>query len=226
LLVGIAILIYGVMTWLETPQHELVGQTTYIPDYPLDDSRLHQSFIQFHRSCEWTTQKPETESVGLLRVSDALYSVDFQCTGPLVDEVTPGTAARNRLWANLAASQYGNAILRRSLSERDWFSREEIKSAAVLYRERVIDGAQRSGLPQGTATKIADTCIRSEARWCVESARLTHLHIWRHISSSAVMLSGTVLMVLGALGSILWHPVLVVWNATGGRLWSWIKVGK
>lgn len=228
LIFGLAVFAYGSITWYVAPNSVLVQRTSYVPEYPLEDYWRTRSLVQFHRSCDWTALRPASTTYdphGPVMVVDTLHAVDSECAGRIVDKARVLDLAP-RFWAKSLQPEYGNVLFKREIAERYWFSSEELASAHELYRKWFIGEARRTGLPESAALMIGRECIRSEQRWCIESARLTHVHVWREVSSNPAILIGLGLTLFGLMGSVFWGPLVFVWNATARRLCYWVKSGK
>ncbi len=248
LILGVTSFSIGLYQWLQPYRHHWVLSTQYIPEYPLDymgASREDDGLIQRHRACEWTSgEHPEyaqmnSEASKSVVVYDQLLTVDNDCAKKQIAHLEPtalhyavgvtSSGAANPYWnAKLATKfwDYENLVLFRGISGTPYFGGEEPKSGRDYYKNALKNELQKTGYGVATANAIAEQCARAEQRWCVEKNRLTHVHVWRIVSSDLTMSVGAFLLLLGIAGTLLSKPISWVWLHTGNAVIQWVKRGK
>ena len=229
--VGVLVVAAGGYQWLDQPENAALSRTFSVPDYPWDQGLVRKSLLQIHRACKWTSEPPK--DVKLFDPSrpvvtyDQLLSIDVSCAADkLAEPNARQTVSKLSLLLTLKTSD--QLAFREALSKStamDWFAYTTPESGLQVYRTRIASEFARIGVPSPSAESVIDACLKREARWCIESNRITRLHIWSVIKSDWVLLIGTLLVALGLAGSVLLTPLLYVWRYTGARLLQWVKSG-
>jgi hypothetical protein len=256
LVCGSGVFVAGIYQWLQDHRHHWVLSTRYIPDYPFNymgfSPAEHDGFIQRHRACEWTSNiasVPVSDEdkqwldhgmpAGPVVQNDLFLTVDGACAKQEISSlepkalhysVFPSAGAPNPYWnARLATGfwSYANVLIDKSLRSGFWWGpAEPQKSGQELYKEQLQEELRQTGYNFLTASTIAEKCTKAERKWCVETARSSHLRFWTVTKSDPLMLSGTALIFLGLAGSVFYSPLRWLTQRTIGRVYAWVTQGK
>lgn len=228
-IVGALMLCGGTYDWLTTYPNLLVNRTTSIPDYPQPDDQIigRKAVVQIHRRCEWKDTPPPDVNVfdhrGPVMLADQIFSLDAPCASRLLDRVS-----YNRAGILLVASGRSQQLMLREALRDKWFWRNdkvESLSGQELYQRQMVSEMLKLGVLRDDASKVLSSCVKKEAKFCIEAQRYVYFNVWSVIWGTWPLAIGFVLFIAGLAGSVFLTQVAALWRISGGRVVNWIRRG-
>ena len=232
---AIAFAVFGlrIYLWLQQPDHLFSRNTVSIPDYPFDGpfyrSRSQSSFIQNHRACTWTDVKPQDVNQsydGPTMVTDELLSIDTACLFDATDKLIAFDSLIQLSTFDLLTRKYGNILLLEDMSKKESTLPKGNPSGEDIFIELATKALSKSGRSVSASRETVNRCLAKKPVWCLETNRLTNVHVWSIVKEDFYMVASLGVFILGFVCAFFSAAMHWFWKISFGKILAWIKDGK